>query len=247
MASHELTSNKIQEASVSPTYLGYEGMQYPLPSAKVSEGQITSHTYRMFGTSLAIDDWTKRRIPWLGYKNENEEFLPLPIEKKTHDDDNYYQLLSSQVMQTGWVNKIRPVNVVPVRSVDLGQLRLRQLFHRLRGAEAYKIADRIEYLVSEENAEDGGDIPGVASIASFVKFYLDSPDLGDPYLGTTPNGELQAMWELSEQRRLVAEFLDDDIVKYVYRRAGNMDSSKLFIMGRQPRHKIRGILESVSV
>ena len=203
-------------------------MQYPLTSANVLEGQITSQTYWMFG----IDDRTKWLTPSARYKKENEEFRVLAIEKKTHDEDKPHQNLSSHTMQTGWVNKIVwPVHVEPSRCVDLGRLRLRQLLHRLRMAGAHRVADRIEYLTSEENTEDGGDIPRTASINSFVNFYLDNSDLGAPHLGATPNGELQAVWELSERRRLVAEYLDDNIVKYVYRRAGKIDSSKLFILG----------------
>ena len=223
MTMHELESNKIQEASVTSPYLDNGGAQYILPTIKKLEGKAASHKYLMFDTSRTIGDWTKPLTPRVRYKSQDEESLVL---------HKMAQLVA---------------NVAPARNVDLGQLWLRQLLRRLRKFEESKIADRIEYLTSEEIAEDGGDIPTTASIASFVTLYFDNRDLGEPLLGATPNGELQAVWELSGRRRLVAEFLDDDIVKYVYRRAGNVSSPKLFTMGRQPRHKIRGILENVSI
>ena len=139
------------------------------------------------------------------------------------------------------------VNVATPRSVDLGQLHVNQLLHRLREVEAYEMADRIEYLVSFDAAEDGGDIPTIASIDSFVAFYFDNRDLGEPRLGTTPNGELQAVWALPDHRRLVAEFLADDTVRYVYRRASRAGLSKLFITGRQPRHRVRILLKTASI
>ena len=107
--------------------------------------------------------------------------------------------------------------------------------------------DRIEYLASKENAEDGGDIPATASIESFLVFYFDNPDLGEPLLGTTPNEELQAMWAFSDGHRLVAEFLVDDTVRCVYRQTTCADSSKRFIMNRQPRHRVRSLLEADSI
>lgn len=152
-------------------------------------------------------------------------------------------------IKTAWFDRIVLFadNITLAKSIDLEQLWLRQLLCRLRKAQESRVADRIEYLTSAENARDGGDIPVTSTVASFVKFYFGNRNLGQPLLGVTPNAELQAMWELSGRRRLVVEFQDEDIVRYVYRRAGNMSSAKLFIMGRQPRHRIRGILENASI
>lgn len=138
-------------------------------------------------------------------------------------------------------------SVATRKAAGLRQLRTRQLLHRLHEDGAQGIADRIEYLVSEENAEEGGEIPGTASISSFVAFYSDNRDLGEPLLGTTPNGELQAVWALPGQRRLVAGFLADDTVRYVYRRTVRAVSSKRFVISRQPHYNIRAHLEPVLI
>ena len=132
-------------------------------------------------------------------------------------------------------------------SVDLQGLSLRLLLRRLRKDGESKTADRLVYLTSSENGDDSGDIPEISSVNSFVNFYLQNRDLGKPLLGVTHNAELQAIWELPDNRRLVMEFQEDEIVRYVYRRAGNPSISNFFTLGRQPCQKIRGILEHVSV
>lgn len=136
---------------------------------------------------------------------------------------------------------------VAVRSVDSDQLQVHRLLHRLREIGADKAASRIEYLVSEENVEDGGDAPSTASINSFVEFYFANPDLREPLLGATADRELQAVWTLPDRHRLVTDFLADDSVRYIYRRAADAGPLKHFITGCQPRHRIRALLDAVSV
>lgn len=112
------------------------------------------------------------------------------------------------------------------------------------------MASRIEYLVREENVEDGEEAVSTASINSFVEFYFDNPDLRDlrePLLGAAADGELQAVWTLPERRRLVTDFLADDRVRYIYRRAADAGPLKHFVTGCQPRHKIRALLDAASV
>lgn len=131
----------------------------------------------------------------------------------------------------GLLNEIMTENMTTVVSEEdakLHQQQYAQLLHRLSKSGAYKVTERIEYLVSEENAEDGGDIPTVASIASFTTFFSNNRDLDEPFLGTTVNGELQAVWELPGHRRLVAEFLADDTMRCLYRRAGDTGSAIAF-------------------
>lgn len=120
-------------------------------------------------------------------------------------------------------------DVAPKESASLSQQQCHQLLCRLRETESHKVADRIEYLASVEIAEDGGGIPAIASIVSFVAFYFNNRDLDEPFLGTTPNGELQAVRVFPDRRRLIAEFLTDDTVRCVYRRAGDVGSSKPFL------------------
>ena len=134
--------------------------------------------------------------------------------------------------------------------MDSDRLQVHRLLHRLREIGADKVASRIEYLVSEENVEDGEEAVSTASINSFVEFYFDNPDLRDlrePLLGAAADGELQAVWTLPERRRLVTDFLADDSVRYIYRRAADAGPLKHFITGCQPRHKIRALLATASV
>jgi len=127
------------------------------------------------------------------------------------------------------------------------EVEIYQLLNVLRMVGANKAVDRITYLVSNENAEDGGDIPAVASINAFVRFYLDNPDLGEPLLGVTPNGELQAVWVFPDKRRLVAEFLADDTIRYLYRRTADAQASKFYTTGRLHRRHIRTQIENAPI
>lgn len=155
-----------------------------------------------------------------------------------------------------FTQKLRPDDLLElvagfaVRSVDSDQLQVHRLLHRLRETGADKVANRIEYLVSEENVEDGGDVPSIASVNSFVEFYFDNPDLRDlrePLLGAADDGELQAVWTLPDRHRLVTDFLADDRMRYIYRRAADAGPLKHFVTGCQPRHKVRALLDAASV
>ena len=214
---HEQESNKIQEPTVGSSYPDFGSYKYFLSVTKILEEDTTGHLSLILNPQRTLFDWTKNLTLRSGSKSGEEEFWSFPET-------------------TAWT-----------RRIDLGQLWLHQLLRRLRKEGERKVADRVEYLTSEDNVEDGGDIPVTSTVASFVKFYFDNPDLGQPLLGVTPTAELQAVWKLSGRRRLVVEFQDKDIVRYVYRRSGNMSSAKFFIMGRQPRHKIRGILENAAI
>lgn len=137
--------------------------------------------------------------------------------------------------------------VVSGDDAKMRQQKYAQLLHRLRKSEAHKAADRIEYLVSEGNAGDGGDIPTMASIASFAVFFSNNRDLDEPFLGVTANRELQALWELPDHRRLVAEFLGDDTMRCLYRRVGSTGWSKLFVASEQSRQYVQAQLEIVPI
>ena len=248
MRTHKQEANKIGEVSVASQYSGHARAQYLSPYSKLEDREVFLG-YSKTDSPLALYELAKSLTPWDKYRNPDQEFLALPGETEFRAHDNYYEISASQLVQTAWFDRtvLFADNIASAKNIDLEQLWLRQLLRRLRKAGEREVADRIEYLASEKNAEDGGDIPATASIASFVKFYLDNSDLGSPFLGVTHNGELQAVWMLSDQRRFVAEFLDDDIVKYVYRRSGSMHSSKLFTLGQQPLHKIRGLLKNISI
>lgn len=161
---------------------------------------------------------------------------------------------TSSSSMSEFTQKLRPddwlelfAGFVAVRSVDSDRLQIHRLLHRLREIGADKVASRIEYLVSEENVEDGEDAISTASVNSFVEFYFDNPDLREPLLGATAAGELQAVWTLPDRRRLVTDFLADDSVRYIYRRMADAGPLKHFITGCQPRHKIRALLATASV
>lgn len=137
--------------------------------------------------------------------------------------------------------------VVSEDDAKLHQQQYAQLLHRLRKYGAHKVADRIEHLISEENAEDGGDIPTMASITSFAAFFFNSRDLDEPFLGVTANRELQAVWELPAHRRLVAEFLADGTMRCLYRQTECAGRSKLFVASEQSRQYVQAQLEAVPI
>ena len=211
--------------------------------------KIDSHTssdYQMFDTSQG----TFHRSNLLNFwKNPGDEFTTSPIGVRLLDDDDLYNISAFQIGRKAWVDEMVEYlsTIATMKTLGLGQVRLRQLIESLREIEANKTADRIEYLASEENIDDGGDIPAIASIDTFVTFYVDNIDLGEPILGTTPNAELQAVWVFSDGRRFVAEFLPDDTVRFVYRRTGPLGLSKLFVTSRQPREQVRSQLGAASI
>ena len=245
---NELRASKIQESPVCSPSLD-SGRPHSFSRYIKLEEAETLTNYQMSNASLKIIDWTKSIPAPDKYDYQFQGYAVLPVGLEFHDDDNIRQIPAYHVISTSSFDRTKLLfeNIAPDRDTDWDRFWLYQVIRLLRRAEEQRVADRIEYLTSEENVEDGGDIPKTASIASFVSLYLDNTYLGQPCLGTTPNGYLQALWEFSDRRRLIAEFLDDDMVKYIYRRAGNISSSKPFIMGQLPRHEIRGILENVSI
>ena len=202
--------------------------------------------YQTFDTSQGTLHGSEFPNVW---KTRCEEYTTLPIRVRFHDSDNHYKISAFQIGRDAWVDDmVEYVSALAtMKSIGSGKLLLHQLLERLRDIEAYKTVARIEFLASEDNIEDGEDIPAIASIDSFVTFYVDNFDLGEPLLGTTPKGELQAVWMFSDNRRLVAEFLPDDTVRYVYRRTGDLSSSKLFITSRLPRRQIRKLLDAAAI
>ena len=88
-------------------------------------------------------------------------------------------------------------------------------------------------------------MPTMASITSFAAFFSNNRELDEPFLGTTVNGELQAVWELPGHRRLVAEFLADDTMRCLYRWAGDTGSQVAFYEDvKIGMNALPGILES---
>ena len=246
MIVHEQKPDKIQEASVAYSCPASGGNRYFLSVAKILEGDTTLRPSLMPGFQRSIFDGTKNLTSRGGYKIAGDESWVMSGDTGIRV---HHKVPKSQLIQTARFDKtvLFAGNIASAKSIDLEQLWLRRLICRLRKAGEREAAGRIEYLTGEENAVDGGNIPATVSIASFVKFYLDNTDLGKPLLGVTPDGDIQAVWTFSDKRRFVAEFLDNDVVKYVYRRSGNMRSSKLFTLGQQPLHKIRGLLKNTSI
>ena len=245
---NELRAYKTQEAPASFPSTDLDRPHRFSSYFKLEEAETLTN-YQTSNAPLKIVDWTKS-IPEAGkYNDKFQEYVVLPVDSEFHDDKNILLSPAYQVINTSSFDRTILLfeEIAPTRDTDWDQLRLYLAIRLLRKTEEKGVADRIEYLTSEENVENGRDIPKIASIVSFVSLYLDNTYLGEPCLGTTPNRDIQALWEFPDRRRLVAEFLDDDMVKYIYRRTGNISSSKPFIMGQHPRHKIRGILENVSI
>ena len=211
-------------------------MEHELTSSNIQ--QALPGTSYLPGSTLRNPHGSPRPLKTVKGDNGNRSgnsWQPLG-RRRSYDNNHFYQPHPSHNSIVGVTDR-----------VDLQGLSLRLLLRRLRKDGESKTADRLVYLTSSENADDGGDIPEISSVNSFVNFYLQNKDLGKPLLGVTHNAELQAIWELPDKCRLVMEFQEDEIVRYVYRRTGNLNISNFFTLGRQPCRKIRGILEHVLV
>ena len=111
----------------------------------------------------------------------------------------------------------------------------------LRNEGANKMVDRLEYLLSDEDIETDGDAPAPGAVSSFIDFYLDNADLqatGKPLLASG-NGKLQAVWTLTNGKRLTTDFIEDGHVRFIYRDQGDMENR---FTGYVPHTKLIDVL-----
>ena len=77
------------------------------------------------------------------------------------------------------------------------------------------LADRLAYLASDADLEDG-DLPArLESVRGFLAFFgaVESPD-GQVDLGTSWNGEICADWRFPDERIMALWFVDCERVRY---------------------------------
>lgn len=89
----------------------------------------------------------------------------------------------------------------------------------LRGWGRPDLAERLAYLASDEDLDDG-DVPAtLESALGFLAFFgaVESAD-GQVDLGTSWDGSVLAVWRFSDFRRVSIWFQDRDTVKYAARK-----------------------------
>ena len=82
------------------------------------------------------------------------------------------------------------------------------------------LADRLAYLASDADLEDG-DLPArLESVRGFLAFFgaVESPD-GQVDLGTTRDGLVSAHWRFSDKRSVSLYFLDEERIEYAARKS----------------------------
>ncbi len=82
------------------------------------------------------------------------------------------------------------------------------------------LADRLAYLASDEDLDDGDRPATLESARGFLAFFgaVESAD-GKIDLGTTRDGWISAHWRFSDKRSVSLYFLDEERVDYAARKS----------------------------
>ena len=109
-------------------------------------------------------------------------------------------------------------------------------------------AERIEELHNLEDLEDGEQPLLLESAQGFCDFILEFRKLGEPILGVFPQGTLSAGWRLADNRHLLIEFLERNLISFAMIGPDNKERDKKFrLNGRASREKVLNILSETGV
>ena len=109
-------------------------------------------------------------------------------------------------------------------------------------------AERIEELHNLEDLEDGEQPLLLESAQGFCDFILEFRKLGEPILGVFPQGTLSAGWRLADNRHLLIEFLERNLISFAMIGPDNKERDKKFrLNGRASREKVLNILSDTGV
>ncbi len=104
----------------------------------------------------------------------------------------------------------------------------------LRLAQLHRLADRVEYL--HRLVKDDPDEPAIefASLKELALFLVSERRFGEPEIGVSPDGFLQAEWPVKNGGVLVMNFLPDGLVQF----AAVAES----VIGDDRRRRVNGTL-----
>ena len=87
----------------------------------------------------------------------------------------------------------------------------------LRDMGEGKLADRLDYLASDEDLENGESPITLESARAFFELFTSVEFEGSVGLGSTPEGWVYAQWSYPDERALGVWFIDTECVKYTAR------------------------------
>lgn len=102
----------------------------------------------------------------------------------------------------------------------------------LRKRGFVKSANRIDYLRSTDDMEEGDQPLTVESVMGFVDLMYRFGDLGEPLLGFFSEGTLSAEWHIADNKHLMIEPLDDKNASFAFIGPTNKPGEKFRLNGR---------------
>ena len=99
--------------------------------------------------------------------------------------------------------------------------------HELAGS-----AQRIAYLCTAGELEEGDEPLSIESVKGFVAFMCRFADLGEPLLGLSPQGFLGSTWRIADDKHLYIQFLNANEAMFSSVSPGTDDGHLFRMSGR---------------
>ena len=117
----------------------------------------------------------------------------------------------------------------------------------LRECGFVKSANRIDYLRSTDDMEEGDQPLTAESVMGFVELMYRFGDLGEPMLGIFSEGTLAAEWRIADDKHLLIEPLDDKNASFAFIGPTNKPREKFRSNGRGSIEEVIDALRSHGV
>ena len=118
---------------------------------------------------------------------------------------------------------------------------------KLKNIGLVKSANRIGYLRSTDDLEEGDQPLTAESVMGFVELMYRFRDLGEPLLGFFSEGILSAEWRIADDKHLMIEPLDDKNASFAFIGPTNKPGEKFRLNGRGSIEEVIGTLRKCGV
>ena len=118
---------------------------------------------------------------------------------------------------------------------------------KLKNIGLVKSANRIGYLRSTDDLEEGDQPLTAESVMGFVELMYRFRDLGEPLLGFFSEGILSAEWRIADDKHLMIEPLDDKYASFAFIGPTNKPGEKFRLNGRGSIEEVIGTLRKCGV
>lgn len=95
-----------------------------------------------------------------------------------------------------------------------------------------KCAERLIYLHSADDLEEGDEPLTLESAQGFIHLIRDFKDLGEPLLGLFSEGTLSVEWRIADDKHLLIEPLDSENASFAFIGPSTMQGNKFRLNGR---------------